>query len=96
MITDALVVASAGAPFRFQRVDLDETLRPTECLIRIKATGVSISARGNITALAKRHHRLGVPLVLLLASFFTSLLGIPVHVKYFRYAKVEFRSATPI
>jgi Zn-dependent alcohol dehydrogenase len=42
MITDALVVASAGAPFKFQKVDLDDTLRPTECLVRVKATGVSI------------------------------------------------------
>ena len=41
MITDALVVASPGAPFKFQKVELDDTLRPTECLIRIKATGVS-------------------------------------------------------
>lgn len=40
MITDALVVASAGAPFKFQKVDLDNTLRPTECLVRIRATGV--------------------------------------------------------
>jgi Zn-dependent alcohol dehydrogenase len=53
MITDALVVASAGAPFKFQRVELDETLRPMECLVRIKATGVSISNRDHITALAK-------------------------------------------
>lgn len=40
MITEALVVASPGAPFKYQKVDLDDTLRPAECLVRIKATGL--------------------------------------------------------
>ena len=40
MITDALVVANPGAPFKYQQVELHETLRPDEVAVRIKATGV--------------------------------------------------------
>lgn len=40
MITDAIVVSNPGAPFKYQQVKLDDTLRPDEALVRIRATGV--------------------------------------------------------
>jgi aryl-alcohol dehydrogenase len=40
MITEALVVSKPGAPFKYQQVELHETLRPDEVAVRIKATGV--------------------------------------------------------
>jgi aryl-alcohol dehydrogenase len=40
MITEALVTQTCGGAFKFQKVQLDDTLRPGECLVRIKATGV--------------------------------------------------------
>lgn len=40
MITEALVTAYAGAPFNYTKIQLDDTLRPNECLVRIRATGV--------------------------------------------------------
>ncbi|EXJ92819.1 hypothetical protein A1O3_01373 [Capronia epimyces CBS 606.96] len=40
MITEALVVSKPGAPFRYQKVELDETLRADEVAVRIKASGV--------------------------------------------------------
>lgn len=40
MITEALVTSSPGAGFKYTKINLDDTLRPNECLIRIKATGV--------------------------------------------------------
>jgi Zn-dependent alcohol dehydrogenase len=40
MITEAIVVSKPGAPFRYQKVELHDELRPHEALIRIKATGV--------------------------------------------------------
>ena len=40
MITEALVVSSPGAPFKYQKVELNDDLRPDEVAVRIKATGV--------------------------------------------------------
>ena len=40
MITEALVTHTCGGPFTYQKVQLDDTLRAHECLVRIKATGV--------------------------------------------------------
>jgi hypothetical protein len=40
MITPALVVASPGAPFTYQDVVLDDTLREGEVLVEMRATGV--------------------------------------------------------
>ena len=40
MITDAIVVPSPGASFQYQQVKLNDSLRPDETLVRIKATGV--------------------------------------------------------
>jgi len=40
MITEALVVASPGAPFEFTEVEYDESVRDDEVQVRIKATGV--------------------------------------------------------
>ncbi|KIW66781.1 hypothetical protein PV04_06076 [Phialophora macrospora] len=40
MITDAIVVDTPGAPFKYQQVELNDELRPDEALVRIKATGV--------------------------------------------------------
>jgi hypothetical protein len=40
MITPALVVASPGAPFTYQDVVLDDTLRDDEVLVEMTATGV--------------------------------------------------------
>src|SRR5262249_25410576 len=40
MITEALVVSKPGAPFEYQQVELNDTLRPDEVAVRIKATGV--------------------------------------------------------
>ncbi|KAK5197119.1 hypothetical protein LTR99_000522 [Exophiala xenobiotica] len=40
MITEALVVSSPGAPFEYQKVELNDNLRPDEVAVRIKATGV--------------------------------------------------------
>lgn len=40
MITEALVVSKPGAPFTYQRVELNDALRPDEVAVRIKATGV--------------------------------------------------------
>jgi len=40
MRTEALVTASVGAGFKYTKINLDDTLRPNECLVRIKATGV--------------------------------------------------------
>jgi len=40
MITEALVVEKPGAPFHYQEIELDETLREDEVEVRIKATGV--------------------------------------------------------
>ena len=40
MIVQALVVDKAGAPFVYQDVQLDDTIRDDEALIDMKATGV--------------------------------------------------------
>ncbi|KIV90088.1 hypothetical protein PV10_07430 [Exophiala mesophila] len=40
MLTDALVVATPGGPFKYQQIQLDDTLRPDEVLVQIKATGL--------------------------------------------------------
>ncbi len=40
MITEAIVVSTPGAPFQYQQVELNDSLRPDEVLVRIKATGV--------------------------------------------------------
>ena len=40
MLTEALLTSSPGAGFKYTKVNLDDTLRPNECLVRIKATGV--------------------------------------------------------
>jgi aryl-alcohol dehydrogenase len=40
MITEALLTTSPGAGFKYTKINLDDTLRPNECHIRIKATGV--------------------------------------------------------
>lgn len=40
MKTEALVVNTPGAAFEFQEVDLDDTLRNDEVLVRMMATGV--------------------------------------------------------
>lgn len=40
MLTDALVVAEPGAPFKLQPIQVDEKLRDNEVLIKIKASGL--------------------------------------------------------
>ncbi|OBT72135.1 hypothetical protein VF21_08770 [Pseudogymnoascus sp. 05NY08] len=40
MLTDALVVSKAGAPFKFQKIEVNDNLHDNEVLIRMKATGV--------------------------------------------------------
>src|ERR1700754_778625 len=40
MLTEGLVVSTPGAPFAYQQLELDDSLRPDEVLVRIKATGV--------------------------------------------------------
>ena len=40
MITHALLTASPGSGFKYQKMQLDTTLRPHEVLVRIHATGV--------------------------------------------------------
>jgi hypothetical protein len=40
MLTDALVVSKAGAPFKFQEIEVNDNLHDNEVLIRMKATGV--------------------------------------------------------
>jgi aryl-alcohol dehydrogenase len=40
MRTDALVLKEPGASFEYCAVDVVETLEPSECLVRIKATGI--------------------------------------------------------
>ncbi len=40
MLTDALLTSSPGAGFKYTKVNLDDSLRSNECLVRIKATGV--------------------------------------------------------
>lgn len=40
MLTQALVVAEPGAPFKLQDVQLDDNLRDNEVLVELKATGV--------------------------------------------------------
>jgi Zn-dependent alcohol dehydrogenase len=40
MITEALLVHEAGAPFSYQEVTVNENLRDDEVLVEMKATGV--------------------------------------------------------
>ncbi|OBT60395.1 hypothetical protein VE03_10074 [Pseudogymnoascus sp. 23342-1-I1] len=40
MLTDALVVSKPGAPFKFQKIEVNNNLHDNEVLIRMKATGV--------------------------------------------------------
>ncbi|RMZ78767.1 hypothetical protein DV738_g3694, partial [Chaetothyriales sp. CBS 135597] len=40
MLTDALVTHTCGGPFAYQQVQLDDDLRPDECLVLIRASGV--------------------------------------------------------
>ncbi|KAK6366204.1 uncharacterized protein PV06_00680 [Exophiala oligosperma] len=40
MLTEALVVSEPGAAFKYQKVQLQDDLRPDEVAVRIKATGV--------------------------------------------------------
>jgi aryl-alcohol dehydrogenase len=40
MISEALVVASPGAPFKLQPVQVEDNLRDDEVLIKIRATGI--------------------------------------------------------
>jgi aryl-alcohol dehydrogenase len=40
MITDALLVQSAGAPFIYQKINVDDNLCSDEVLVEMKATGV--------------------------------------------------------
>jgi aryl-alcohol dehydrogenase len=40
MLTDALVVTEAGAPFDLQSINVDDNIRDHEALIEMKATGV--------------------------------------------------------
>lgn len=40
MLTDALVVPKSGAPFKFQKIEVNDNLRDNEVLIGMKATGV--------------------------------------------------------
>jgi aryl-alcohol dehydrogenase len=40
MITDALVVASPGAPFQLQPIHIEDKLKDNEVLIKITATGI--------------------------------------------------------
>jgi Zn-dependent alcohol dehydrogenase len=40
MITEALLVHEAGAPFSYQEVNVNDDLRDDEVLVEMKATGV--------------------------------------------------------
>lgn len=40
MLTHALVLAEPGAPFKYQKITLTDTLEPDECRVRIKASGI--------------------------------------------------------
>jgi aryl-alcohol dehydrogenase len=40
MITEALLVQEAGAPFSYQKINVDDNLRDDEVLVEMKATGV--------------------------------------------------------
>ncbi|RMD42267.1 hypothetical protein DV735_g2848, partial [Chaetothyriales sp. CBS 134920] len=40
MLTDALVTQTCGGPFAYQQVQLNDNLRPDECLVLIRASGV--------------------------------------------------------
>ncbi len=40
MITEALLVQEAGAPFSYQEITVDDNLRDDEVLVEMKATGV--------------------------------------------------------
>jgi aryl-alcohol dehydrogenase len=39
MITEALLVREAGAPFRYQEINVDDNMRDDEVLVEMKATG---------------------------------------------------------
>ena len=40
MITEALLVSEAGAPFRYQEINVDDDIRDDEVVVEMKATGV--------------------------------------------------------
>jgi aryl-alcohol dehydrogenase len=40
MLTDALVLSEPGAPFKYQKVSILDTLEPNECRVRIRASGI--------------------------------------------------------
>jgi aryl-alcohol dehydrogenase len=40
MITEALLVREAGAPFSYQEISVDDNLRDDEVLVEMNATGV--------------------------------------------------------
>jgi aryl-alcohol dehydrogenase len=42
MITEALLVQEAGAPFSYQEINANDNLRDNEVLVEMRATGVSL------------------------------------------------------